>query len=230
MTGYAGNLSEHERRGLRLCYRIYLRPSGTNLGGLRANHVDYRRFADLLRWSSREVRVVPEDPVSDLLILIERLVGPLDRACRIRALISRDQNRQWLGSLSRISRDDRTIADLGLQLENSLEIIGVNIHSGCGDDDVLRPALEVQIAILVHFGNVAGVEPSIVRGGYDSAFPITRRDILAAHHDFSLLADLHFLARKRLSDRASPNFERVIHGYERSGLGHPVALNHREAE
>src|SRR5205085_636882 len=115
--------------------------------------------------------------------------------------------------------------------ERRLDVFGVYVEAGGGDDGLLLPATEVDVPILVHLSEVARGEPAAFGEWAGRAVaPVAGRDVRAAHENLAALAELQLLAGQNLPDRASPRLEGVVDRDERRGLRHAVALYDREAE
>src|SRR5260221_5004458 len=101
-----------------------------------------------------------------------------------------------------------------------------NIQSGRRDNQVLLPSPESQISLGVQFPEVAGSQPfRCIRSAQSTIFPISCRDISAAHQNFSVFRQLEFPPRQNLSNAALRRPKRVIQTDQRRRLRHAVALH-----
>src|SRR5205085_5540209 len=119
--------------------------------------------------------------------------------------VAHDEDGERFGAARALDADDRALLDFGLSVERRLDVLGVYVEAGGGDDGLLLPATEVDVPILVHLSEVARGEPAafVERAGRAVA-PVAGRDVRAAHENLAALAELQLLAGQNLPDRASP--------------------------
>src|SRR6266704_2395380 len=120
---------------------------------------------------------------------------------------------------------------LWLPIQHEFNVRRVNVYTGRSDDDLSLSAFEIKVAFLVDLANVAAAKPTVFCcSRLPVVFPVSRRNVLAAHQIFAILGQFHFLPRQYLADRAAALLERVVDADERRSLGHAIALNHGESE
>ena len=130
-----------------------------------------------------------------------------------------------------------------MAIDRALDLGGIDVFAAA-DDHVLHPVLDVDIAVRVHIGGVAGADPAIggqrVRGRFGQV-PVAEHVVGRAGDDLSHLAarqlrailtnDLDLHPRQRLARRTHPRAAPHIMVFGRQdrdgagGLGHPVALH-----
>ena len=121
-------------------------------------------------------------------------------------------------------------------VQHLLDLARVDVVAAA-DDHVFLAVDDEEVAVLVHRGHVAGVEPAALHdllGGVRAA-QVALHDVVAADHDLADLAlrdlvvvvvdDLHLDALDRRPDRARLAVAvGVVEGRHRRRLGQPVAL------
>jgi hypothetical protein len=82
--------------------------------------------------------------------------------------------------------NDRRRRNGGMFVKRVLDLNGRNILAA-GNDDVLRPVLELDIAVGMHDTEIAGVKPAAGKGigGRLRIFQIALHHDIAAEHDFA---------------------------------------------
>src|SRR5207245_8042021 len=91
--------------------------------------------------------------------------------------------------------NDHAIAHAGLRAKGSFQVLGINIESGWGNDDVFLAPAETQIALGVEFAQIARTQPALLsRGPNSSLFPVTAGNIFVAHENFAVFGKLAFPA------------------------------------
>ena len=113
---------------------------------LPARKPDQVPLAHFLGGRPREIALGPDNPVPDLLVGAEALVGPFYRRGRVRLRTSEDQHGHRFGTLRAVHANHGAGADLGLLIENSFDIRGVDVQACRRDDDFLAPASEIEVA------------------------------------------------------------------------------------
>src|SRR4051812_42856938 len=109
-----------------------------------------------------------------------------------------------------------------------------------GDDHVLDPVGDVDVAVVVHVAAVAGVHPAAAQrlGGLLGPVPVAEHHVAAADDDLADLAagqldvvradDAHLVVRQRPAGGAAPRGVLVVFGQVAGGgggqFGHPVEL------
>src|SRR5207245_8448733 len=130
-----------------------------------------------------------------------------------------------------LSFDDGSRLDLRLAIQDDFNIFRIDVHACRSHNHFFLASFEVKIAFRVHLTNVARAKPARIRGSALRVIaPVSGRNIFAAHQNFSVLGQLHFLAGHHATDRAMSQFEWMIDADERRGFGHAIALNHRKTE
>src|SRR5687768_9797845 len=161
-------------------------------------------LAHLLRGGAREVVFGPDVPAADLLMPRERRVGALDGPGGVAARLAHDEDGERLRPARAFDADDRALPDFGLMAERRLDVFGVDVQSGGGDDNVLLAPLEKDVALGVHLAEVARAEPAaLARQRLDAAPPVARRDVRSAHQNLPVLVEFDLLSGQSPPDRAA---------------------------
>ena len=125
--------------------------------------------------------------------------------------------------------------DHGLFEERVLEQFGLDRLGGDvlaveGDDDVLEPVGDEQVAILIQTSDIAGAQPPVVERGLGGLrlVPVALHDVLAPVLHLAVVGD----ADPGTVDRASGGTEFVscwaVEAHQWAGLGESVALTHED--
>ena len=126
---------------------------------------------------------------------------------------------------------DYTRSYRSLPAQHEFKVRRVNVHAGRGDNDLFFSTFEKQSAFRSNLAHITGGKPAVLCCSRLPVFlPISRRNVLPAHQNLSVLGQFHFLTTQYFADGAAPLLERVVNADERRRLGHAVALNHGESE
>ena len=102
------------------------------------------------------VDLLPEIGVGGQLLVVRHL-APLVRPLRQRLGVERQQRRQVAPALA----DDDGLGDERVALQLHLDVLGRDVLPGGGDDEVLLPAREPEIAVGVERSQVTRVHPTL---------------------------------------------------------------------
>ncbi len=82
--------------------------------------------------------------------------------------------------------DDSGLHHLGMFEKHLFDIPGINVEAA-GDDHIFLAINDVEIAVFVHFCDIAGVQPPVGEGfrGGVGAVPITLHDLGALDQEFT---------------------------------------------
>ena len=139
-------------------------------------------LANLLRGRAWEVAFGPDVPAAHVLMSRERLVGALDGGRGVCLRVAHDEDGEGFGAARALDADHGALLDFGLAVERCLDVFGVNVEAGGGDDCLFLAALEVDLAVLVHLSDVARAQPAfVVERLRRAVVPVARRDVRAAH-------------------------------------------------
>src|SRR6476469_6712903 len=162
------------------------RPTPRRLDGRRRLDL---ALEDLAGRALGEVVEEPDDP--RVLVggdpLLDVLADLLGR--QLLAVVDDDRRADLLAPLVVGDADDRRFADLRVLVEHLLDLARVDVVAAA-DDQVLLAVDDVEVALLVDAGHVAGVEPTAAHrllGGV-GALPVALHDVVAADHDLTDLA------------------------------------------
>src|SRR5579872_7486103 len=138
--------------------------------------------------------------------------------------------------------DHGGLGDRGMLVEHLLDLARVDVVAAA-DDQVLLAVHDVEVAVLVDPGQVAGVEPAVADrlGGGLGPLPVALHDVRPADDDLAHLAlgllavlvvhDPHPDVPDGGADRAGLLLAAgVVERGDRRGLGQAVALQHRDPE
>ena len=103
--------------------------------------------------------------------------------------------------------DDRRLGDVGVLVERSLDLGGVDVLAAA-DDDVLQPVDHVQVAVVVEPAEIAGVEPAVGEG----LGGLLRQVEVPADDRRALQPDLADLARRQRLAVVGPAMRTSITG------------------
>ena len=121
-----------------------------------------RAGSRLLRGCARKIFLGPDKPVPHPLIFGQSFIRAFHHRLRICFCISQNEHRARLRiSISR-QRDHDAIFDLGLAAQRSLQILGINVHSGGRHDHIFLASFEIQVALGVERADVAGSVPAFL--------------------------------------------------------------------
>ncbi|KAF1854083.1 hypothetical protein Lal_00005300 [Lupinus albus] len=128
------------------------------------------------------------------------------------AVLQRDEGAGRLAPLLVMAGDDGGLQHLWMLVEHILHLDGRDVLA-TGDDDVLRAVLDLDIAVFMPDGEIAGVEPAAGEGllGRLGVLQIPLHDVVSTHHDLA-----HGAAVLR-------------HRLQREGIGDDHRLQHRAA-
>src|SRR5205807_9080115 len=125
----------------------------------------------------------------------------------------------------------------GQAVEDSLDVLGINVFAALGDDHVLLAPEELQMPVALKTPEVAGEQPSFDNGLERELriIEIVRHHRLTARgylsNSFSIGAeDAEFDAGQRLADRIRAKRFEVVQSQCRACLGQPVAIHDRKAQ
>src|SRR6266850_7754103 len=138
------------------------------------------------------------------------------------------QDCAWLGVAAAIQWNDYAVPNRRLFLDRGLQIFRINIEASRRDDHAFLAPAEAQVAGVVEFTKIPGVEPAVTFvGGLPGRtfFPVGSGNVFAADQDFAVLVKFEFAAGKNFSNRAFRCAERMVEADQRRGFGHSVALN-----
>ena len=138
---------------------------------------------------------------------------------------------------------DRDLGDRRVQVDRLLDHARIDVEAA-GDDQVLDPVDQIDVAVLVHVADVAGAQAAEAERllGLVLALPVAGHDLRAGDADLTLLAqgqhpvriverdDLDDGAGQRQAGRVRPaGAGKGVDGHHRRGLGQAVALDQRAA-
>ena len=184
------------------------------------------RFAGGRAW---KVQIGPDEPPADALVIGEGEVGGIDGGSNgsfVGALT--EQYSAGLGVVVNLEGNDDGVTNCGLGAESGLEILGINIQAGGGDDDVFLAAAEAEIALGVEFAQIAGAQPATVFLGtlpQRALLPIARGDIFPADENLSIFGETEFAAGQDFADGPLRGAEWMIQADQGGGFGHAIALH-----
>jgi len=135
-----------------------------------------------------------------------------------------------LAAATAAARSSAVEEDSGLGGEGLLEVGGMDVHAGGGDDEVAFAADEAEFAIGAALGEIAGGEPLVLTLLHGAVLPGCAGDDLSADQDFAVVGDADLAAREGFADGAGLDVKGVIERDQRAGFGHAVALDEGEAE
>ena len=144
------------------------------------------------------------------------------------APLERDEGARALAPLGVRPRDHGGLEHGGVAVQGALDLDRGDVLAA-RDDDVLGAVLDLDVAVLVHHAEIAGVKPAALEGGCGGfgILQVALHDVVAAHHD---LADGLAVARHRGHGRGIHHLEafehRVAHalaGLQARPLGHGSA-------
>ena len=145
-----------------------------------------------------------------------------------------DQRLDRLAGVGVGDAEDGRLLDVGVRQQHLLDLARVDVEAA--DQDQLAPPVDqVQVAVLVEVGDVAGGEPAVGVRALGAVGPVAGEDVGAADDDLArvalldraaLLVDQPQLdARDRPADRVGlGDLAHQRRGEHRRGLGEPVAL------
>src|SRR5207245_10401409 len=116
--------------------------------------------------------------------------------------------------------DDRASPNFLELMEDSFDVLGVDVQSFRRDDHVLLAAAIVEAAFGIDLTEVACVKPTAIR----------RCHTFAADQNLAVRRDHHVLAFDHFAERSPPRIEGMIHGHDRAGFSQAVALDYQETE
>ncbi len=128
---------------------------------------------------------------------------------------------------SRWPADDRGIGQAGVQAEDRLDVLGVDLLPVRQGQHVLLPAAEDEETLGRDLAEVAGVVPAVGvddRGGRRRVVPVAEEPVLAASEDLAVVGDPHLDPGDRLADRARAVAAGPGEGDHRPHLGGAIAL------
>src|SRR5262245_42428009 len=114
---------------------------------------------NFLRCGARKIRLGPDGPATDLLVLGELLVRVFDRRFDVGVNILRNDDRKGFVASWPFNGNDTARAYFWLAMERGFKIFGINIQPRRADDHVLLPAFEKEVSVRVELANVACVQP-----------------------------------------------------------------------
>src|SRR5262249_24024259 len=120
----------------------------------RCQTVDDFALEDFSSRGSREIRIGPDAPTPDLLEFGDLQVGGRNGVGRINTR-PQDQYGMRLRSMRASGFHNRGVLDTFLCPQGGLQVLGINIQSGRGDDDIFLAPAKTQIALVVKFGEVS---------------------------------------------------------------------------
>ena len=123
-------------------------------------------------------------------------------ACRRSALAELDPRHDLFAVLLRRDADDLDVGDVGVGVEELLDLSGINVFAA-PDDHVLDPADDVDVAVVAHDGEVTGVHPpSIVDrlAGRLFVVPVPAHDKVAAAAELATSSPRYDSSRGRVDD------------------------------
>ena len=111
--------------------------------------------------------------------------------------------------------DDHNVFHFRLPAQSGLEIVGIDVHAGWGDDDILLSSLEVEAAFSIEFADIAGAIPAVFAGDGMKivSIPVAGGDSASADQDFSVESQFDFASGEDLANRAFAEAKRVVHAY-----------------
>ena len=112
---------------------------------------------------------------------------------RAAAFLGDDESLRHLAPLRVGDGDDRDLEDVGVLGDRLLHLDGRDVFAA-GDDDVLLAVAELDVAVGVHDGDVARMEPAAAEGLRRrlGIVEVARHDVVVAHHHLA-----HRLAVRR---------------------------------
>ena len=143
-------------------------------------------------------------------------------------LVDEDQRDQVLPAVA----NDHRVLDVGAELQLVLDVGGRDVLAAGGDDDILFPVHDSEIAVFPRT-NVPRVQPTVPIDGLGGQFMVLEvplEHVRAPRQDFAVVRERHLDPGHRLSDRARA---RLLYPVDRD---HPrrlrlsVALDQRHAE
>ncbi|GBD42535.1 hypothetical protein HRbin39_01929 [bacterium HR39] len=128
--------------------------------------------------------------------------------------------------------EDDGLGDLGFEAEDALHLLGRDVVAAGIDDDVLLAVGDAQISVRIQHAHITRVQPAALQrlGGGDRIPEIALHDVGAAHEDLAVPGDPHLHPLERRPHRLDAAGTGRIAGDHRRGLGHAVALQHRQAQ
>src|SRR6478735_1420484 len=157
------------------------------------------------------------------------------------AVLHADPRAQLLAVLLVRDADDLGVEDVGVGVEELLDLARVDVLAAA-DDHVLDAAGDLDVAVIVHDADVAGVHPAVLDGlgRLVGLLPVAEHHGVALGHELPGLAARQGLAGHRVGDldlevRPDPAdgpdllLERVVGAVlrrHRRGLGHAVTDRH----
>src|SRR5450432_2744354 len=122
-------------------------------------------------------------------------------------------------------------------IENSFNILGINVLTALGDDHVLLAPEELKMSSTVKSPQIAGDQPA-VNDGLKREFrvvQIMRHDCLAANRDFAhalvvWIQNPQLDSGERLAHRICPKWLQIVERQRRPRLRQAVPIHHRDAE
>ncbi len=128
--------------------------------------------------------------------------------------------------------DHHGLADQGVAAQPVLQHGRGHVLAAGRDDDLLLPAGDGQVALVVQGPQVAGAEPAILGERFPGRLlgvPVAGEDGPTADPDLAVLADLDRHPGQRLAHAADLVALRAVHRHGRRRLRQPVALQHSDA-
>src|SRR5689334_4299842 len=143
---------------------------------------------ELLDLPRRRLRQRPERDRLRALEVGEQATAVRDdvRLGRRPALLRDDERLRHLAPLLVRHGDDRDLEDVGVPRDRLLHLDGRDVLTA-RDDDVLRAVPELDVAVGMHDGDVARVEPAAAErlGGGRGVLEVALHHVVPAHHDLA---------------------------------------------
>ena len=115
------------------------------------------------------------------------------------ALVRDDPRHHLFAILLTGYADDLHVLDARVGVEKFLDFAGIDVFAAA-NDHLLEPPGDGHIAVLIHAGDVAGVQPAVGLDGGRRAHGIV---VIAVHHEVAAGAELAVLADAERSGRCS---------------------------
>ena len=132
------------------------------------------------------------------------------------------------GQVGAAVADHHGIGDVGGELELVLDFTRRDVLAAGGDDDVLHPIDDVDVAVVVDAPHVASVQPALAEGfrGLLRLVPIARYHAGAADEDLALVRKGDVNLRVGLAHAADAGLAGQVGGGKARALGLPIDLEH----
>src|SRR5215212_2712969 len=175
-----------------------------------------------------EVLLGPHLPAPNALVCGQLAVRVPDDRRRVGLVVEHEDGLHLDVGLPAWHPEDDGLANRRIPREDSLNVLGVDVHPVPEDDQVLLPSPQVEVAILIEATEIAGSVPPVVEGVGRGRWilPVSRSDVRTANQDLPILGEANLAARERLADCADRPPGEARRSDDRRAFRESVSLHH----